>query len=51
MTFEIVKKTIAVQTERGTLDKEDMKNKLDVFLLNKRITESEYNTLIALLGE
>lgn len=50
MTFEIVKKTIAAQTERGTLDKEDMANKIDVFWLAGRITESEYNALRALLA-
>ena len=50
MTFEITKKVIAVQSQKGTLDKADMTSKLDVFLLNGRITESEYNTLIALMG-
>lgn len=29
--------------------KEEMKNKLDVFLLNNRITQEEYNELVALL--
>lgn len=29
--------------------KEEMKNKLDVFLLNNRITQDEYNELVALL--
>lgn len=30
--------------------KEEMENKLDVFLLNKRITEDEYSELLALLN-
>lgn len=29
--------------------KEEIKNKLDVFLLNNRITEDEYNELVQLL--
>ncbi|MGY5237934.1 hypothetical protein [Clostridium tertium] len=29
--------------------KEEMKNKLDVFLLNNRITQEEYNELVTLL--
>ena len=51
MTFEITKKAIAVQLQKGTLDKADMASKLDVFLLNGRITESEYNALMSLLDE
>lgn len=35
---------------RGTYDKEDMLKKMDVFLLNNRITEAEYNELVALMG-
>lgn len=31
--------------------KEDMKGKLDVFLLNNRITEEEYNLLLNKLEE
>ncbi|WP_172617218.1 hypothetical protein [Clostridium tertium] len=30
--------------------KEEMKSKLDVFLLNNRITEDEYNELVVLLN-
>ena len=30
--------------------KEEMKNKLDVFLLNNRITQEEYNELINILN-
>lgn len=35
---------------RGTYDKEDMLKKMDVFLLNNRITQSEYTELVALMG-
>ncbi|MPM57864.1 hypothetical protein SDC9_104688 [bioreactor metagenome] len=36
--------------ERGTYGtKEEMASKLDVFLLNNRITQEEYNELAALL--
>ena len=51
MTFEITKKAIEVQIQKGTLNKEEMSVKLDVFLLNGRITDDEYNTLMALMGE
>lgn len=30
--------------------KEEMLNKLDVFLLNNRLTEAEYNELVGLLN-
>lgn len=35
---------------RGTYVKEDMMEKMDVFLLNSRITEAEYNELVTLMG-
>ena len=36
---------------KGTYDiKEEMEIKLDVFLLNERITKDEYNELLALLN-
>lgn len=47
MTYKLC---IAV-IERGTYGtKEEMSEKLDVFLLNNRITEDEYNELISLLN-
>lgn len=43
MTYKLCLKII----NKGTYGtKEEMKEKLDVFLLNNRITESEYNELI-----
>ncbi len=41
---------IKTMITRGAFDKEDMLKKLDVFLLNNRITESEYNELVTLMG-
>lgn len=35
--------------EKGRYEKEDMKRKLDVFLLGDRITEEEYKELIELI--
>lgn len=51
MTYAITKKAIEVQKQRGTLDKDAMMSKLDVFLLNGRITEDEYSMLFKLMGE
>ena len=51
MTFEIVKKAIEVQKRKGTLDRNDMMNKLDVFLLNGRISEEEYNEIAKMMME
>ena len=51
MTFEIVKKAIEVQKLKGTLDRNDMMNKLDVFLLNGRISEEEYNEIVKMMME
>lgn len=46
MTYIFCKKVI----ENGTYGtKEDMMIKLDVFLLNNRITQTEYNELVDLL--
>lgn len=48
MTYNNCKKVIA-NGNYGT--KEDMMNILDVFLLNKRITEAQYNEMVQLLNE
>lgn len=46
MTYKLCLKVI----NKGTYEtKEEMKEKLDVFLLNNRITKDEYNELIKLL--
>ncbi len=47
MTYRLCKTVIEKETF-GT--KEDMLFKLDVFLLNNRITQDEYNGLTALLN-
>ena len=48
ITYTFCKKVI----ENGTYGiKEDMLIKLDVFLLNDRITQEEYNELVDLLGQ
>lgn len=47
MTYKLCLTIINKETY-GT--KEEMKEKLDVFLLNNRITEDEYNELIKLLN-
>lgn len=46
MTYTLCKKII----ESGNYDKADMMNKLDVFLLNDRITDAQYNELVALMS-
>lgn len=46
MTYTYCKKII----DRGNYDKEDILDKLDVFLLAKRITKEEYNELVAQLN-
>ena len=47
MTYIYCKKVI----QNGTYStKEDMQIKLDVFLLNDRITQDQYNELVALLN-
>ncbi len=50
MTYQITKKAVEVQIQRGTLDKESMKTKIDIFLLNGRITDEEYSELLKLIG-
>ncbi len=47
MTYTMCKKVIENKTYSS---KEDMRQKLDVFLLNNRITEAEYTELTALLN-
>ncbi|MDO4327209.1 MAG: hypothetical protein Q4E24_14460 [bacterium] len=52
MTYRNCKKLIELAQKRGTNTEEwtdDMKTKLDIFLLNNRITEEEYNELIQLI--
>mgnify|MGYP004545036215 CR=1 FL=1 len=46
MTYARLKKLI----EKGVYVKEDMMNKLDVFLIANRITEAQYEELVGLMG-
>ena len=46
MTYNICKRLI----QNGSYEKEDMMMKLDVFLLNNRITKEQYDELIGLIN-
>lgn len=46
MTYRNCKKLIEI----GRYEKEDMLNKLDVFLLNDRITQAEYEELVEMIN-
>lgn len=47
MTYGLIKKIIA----KGNYDRDDLMNKLDVFLLAGRITDEQYKELIEMLNE
>ncbi len=47
MTYNVCKRLI----QNGNYEKEDMLIKLDVFLLNDRITQEQYNELVGLMSE
>ena len=52
MTYRNCRKLIEMAKKRGTATKEwvsDMKEKLDVFILNNRLTDAEYNELMGIL--
>lgn len=46
MTFARLKKLIT----SGTYDREDMLNKMDVFLMAGRITNEQYTELLGMMG-
>ena len=46
MTYARMKKLI----QNGTYNKEDMLNKLDVFLMANRITAEQYQELVDMMG-
>ncbi len=48
-TAKLCKKVIEKEKANGTLNVDEMTEKLDVFLLNDRITDEEYNELVALM--
>lgn len=47
--YEMMKRTIEKQKEKGALDKASWKGKLDVFLMFDRITAEQYKELTGLL--
>jgi len=47
VTYKVCKRLI----QNGNYEKEDMLIKLDVFLLNDRITQEQYNELVGLMNE
>lgn len=51
MTYKICKRLIENTNYKSQEEKDDMQVKLDVFLLNNRITKEEYEELINLLNE
>ncbi len=44
-------KNLVKMITRGTYDKEDLVSKMDIYLLNNRISESEYTELTALMDK
>ena len=50
MTYTACKRVIERGLERGTLNKDDMMNKLDIFLLGGRITEEQYAELAEMVS-
>lgn len=50
-TYEMMKRTIERQISKGTLNKESTKTKLDLFLMNDRITADEYSELMGLIED
>lgn len=51
MTYKICKIIITNTNYKEREEKDNMKVKLDVFLLNERITQEEYEELTNLLAE
>lgn len=54
MTYQICKNLIEIAKRNGTKTQEyisEMKAKLDIFLLNNRVTEEEYAELTEILDE
>ena len=46
MTYGLCKKIIA----KGNYDKDELLNKMDIFLLNNRITQEQYNELAGMIN-
>lgn len=47
MTYSLIKKIIA----KGNYDKDELMDKLDIFLLAGRITDEQYKELMEMLNE
>lgn len=47
MTYKVCKRLI----QNGNYEKEDMLIKLDVFLLNDRITQEQYGELVGMIND
>lgn len=45
MTYKLIKKII----ENGSYERSSMLSKLDVFLLGERITEAQYQEIVAMM--
>lgn len=45
MTYAVCKRLI----ENGNYDRDDMLTKLDIFLLNNRVTQEQYSELVGLI--
>lgn len=42
-------KNLVKMITRGSYDKEDLLSKMDIYLLNNRITQEQYTELVALM--
>jgi len=51
MTYTYCKRIIENTTYTSQEQKDEMQNKLDVFLLNNRISDTQYNELTSMLAE
>lgn len=49
MTYDVCKRLIEIK-DFNEADKEDLQNKIDIFLLNDRISDKEYEELVGLLN-
>ncbi|MDD3040024.1 MAG: hypothetical protein PHO71_19450 [Bacteroides sp.] len=43
-------KNLVKMITRGSYDKEDLLRKMDIYLLNNRITQEQYTELVALMA-
>lgn len=50
MTYTYCKKIIGATTYNSQTEKDEMQNKLDVFLLNNRLDNAQYTELTAMLA-